>query len=281
EVLPRRLWDLQSNRVIEFPLLTIDHIPAFWAITHSWTDNMKRIRTPINGYRWRVPVPDGITLDQVRDELLTFGGRYVWLDVLCLRQEDATKDEGVRAEEWKIDVPTIGNIYRTASKIVRYFNGLGRPFSHTGWDNDRHWLQRAWTLQEIRLEDITYAGGVKNDPMYLHAMGNFQGKTMTFREALAPILKLAWHIDKDGHCEIFRLAKEMQRRRSSIPLDKVTGLFYLLRTSVLPTYSKATPPNEAWAQSIPLLHRKIKLELLFDFPYAGHDQRWFPSWEQL
>ena len=27
-------------------------------------------------------------------------------------------------------------------------SGLGRPFRAGGWDSERHWLRRAWTLQE-------------------------------------------------------------------------------------------------------------------------------------
>ena len=45
---------------------------------------------------------------------------------LCLRQKSEVDHlEKLRVEEWKLDVPTIGNVYRAAANIVRYFNGLG------------------------------------------------------------------------------------------------------------------------------------------------------------
>ena len=61
-----------------------------------------------------------------------------------------------RLEEWKVDVPTIGAVYSNLDKdslygggpIVIFMSGLGRPFRDGGWDSERHWLRRAWTLQE-------------------------------------------------------------------------------------------------------------------------------------
>ena len=198
EVMPRRLWDLESNRVVEFRMLHSElladkctterqlgkekskashpsGIPAYWAITHSWESSMDLVETPINQYQWQVPLPRGLDIEHgVRQELLNYGITYVWLDVLCLRQhilsnpnplnahisETGLDGIDIKEEEWKLDVPTIGNIYRAAQGIVRYFNGLGRPFSTEGWDNSRHWLRRAWILQEITTENSTINGGI-------------------------------------------------------------------------------------------------------------------------
>lgn len=92
----------------------------------------------------------------MRKQLLDFGAKYVWLDVLCLRQSSnpcpkkhcpqecelclhqLSYFDWLKKLEWEIDVPTIGNVYRSAKKIVRYFNGLGVPFSLEDWDGDKH-----------------------------------------------------------------------------------------------------------------------------------------------
>ena len=98
--------------------------------------------------------------------------RYAWLDVLFFRQraqptfatdlaisistEAVERREKRRLEEWKVDVPTIGAIYSNLDEngpygggpIIIYMSGLGRPFREGGWDSERHWLRRAWTLQE-------------------------------------------------------------------------------------------------------------------------------------
>ena len=71
-------------------------------------------------------------------------------------QEVVERREQRRLEEWKVDVPTIGAIYSNLAEnglyrggpIVIFMSGLGRPFRDEGWDSERHWLRRAWTLQE-------------------------------------------------------------------------------------------------------------------------------------
>lgn len=303
EVRPRRIWDINSNRVIPFAFLEIkkieqdpnsqewkivfsssDRIPAFWAVSHSWMDSkdLTNITTMANGKEWPVPLPTGVSLEQVRRELLGLGGRYIWLDVLCLRQHHTeSEQERRRTQEWKLDVPTIGNIYRIASTTVRYFNGLGRRFSTKGWDDKRHWLQRAWTLQEVRSEDITYNAGVHNSVNVLNTRGIFEGRRRTLREVIAPIWELARHIEEKGHAEIYRVVKEMQRRSASNSLDRLCGLFYLLRTIELPTYTQNTSTEDAWKGCFHVLPEQTKLEIFFDFPSGGTDSRWFPSWEQL
>ena len=202
-VMPRRIWDLKSNRVVEYRMLhseiqSTDVVrndphtqsplhPPFWAITHSWTDGMKPLaKTPINQYQWPVPLPEGVDLERdVRTELLSFGAEYVWLDVLCLRQHSGTQKPSdhnspldfTKQTEWKIDVPTIGNIYRAAERVVRYFNGLGKPFSEHGWDDSRHWLRRAWTLQEISTEDMTFNGGIGMSRVPCHGLDRLNSST--------------------------------------------------------------------------------------------------------
>lgn len=314
KTLPRRVWDVRSNRVILFSFLTIKSIqlnpnseewevkfldsehdapPEFCAVSHSWVQGPKLIDTGANRLKWPVPLPQSVSLHQVRHELLYFGTKYVWLDILCLRQTCAgaaidsdlvSKREQKREREWKLDVPTIGNIYRIAAKIVRYFNGLGCKFSSQNWDGRRHWLQRAWTLQEIRSEDITHNGGVSNTTNFWNTPGVFSGNKMTLRQAMEPLWELAQHLDMDqekGHGEVYRLVKEMRRRHASNDLDKVSGIFYLLRTTSLPTYLEGTLPSEAWEKSFHVLANQTQLELFFEFPYASNDGKWFPSWEQL
>ncbi|KAF8430347.1 hypothetical protein EV426DRAFT_581116 [Tirmania nivea] len=314
-IMPRRIWDLKSNRVVEYRMLhaeiqSIDVMnsnphqppfPPFWAITHSWTDDMKPLtRTSINQYQWPVPLPDGVDLERdVRAELLSFGAEYVWLDILCLRQHSGTQKpsdhelmlsdhnssfDSVKQNEWKVDVPTIGNIYRAAERVVRYFNGLGKPFSEHGWDDSRHWLRRAWTLQEINTENRTFNGGLgmsrDNKRIILNTKGQFGGQTVTLRAAIRPILKLAASLGGLGGCSMYDLTREMARRCASQPTDKVAGLFYLLHTTQLPTYDELISDEEAWRKCFHVLPFRRKFELLFDFPYRG-PEHWYPSWKQL
>ena len=146
-------------------------------VSHAWVADKDRslIWTEANQQMWPIPVPKGVFLEDVRGEMIRLGVRYAWLDVLCLRQraqptlgtelatpvsrevvETVKRREQHRLEEWKVDVPTIGAIYSNLDEeglygggpIVIFMSGLGRPFRDEGWDGERHWLRRAWTLQE-------------------------------------------------------------------------------------------------------------------------------------
>ena len=312
-IMPRRVWDLKSNRVVEFRMLHSEGLareslpgsaltdidlekapPPFWAITHSWTKEMLPVNTSINQSQWPTPLPRGLDLeDSVRRELLNKGAEYVWLDVLCLRQHSTTNE--ARGDEWKLDVPTIGNIYRAATGIARYFNGLGQAFSTTGWDDSRHWLRRAWTLQEIRSENTTYNAGILHKTS-VHTILNSEsivsGEHTTLRQVFHPIVKLATQADSQSGCSVYDLVQQMGQRHATQPTDKVAGLFYLLRTTQLPTYDAGISDENAWARCFHLLPFERKIEILFDFPYAGdsasdpgcsasHGCQWFPTWRQL
>ena len=288
-IMPRRLWDLKSNRVVDFRMihasqLNIETKPHFWAVSHSWTSDMSPQWTVINQRKWPVPLPKDITLDDLRSELLTLGAEYVWLDVICLRQQSGVDSlDRLKREEWRLDVPTIGNIYREAKNIVRYFNGLGVRFNHNGWDNPRHWLQRAWTLQEIATETTAINGGVPRHEgqVFLNSQGELFGKVIKFRTALRPVIQLATEVDSAYGCEVYKLAREMTKRHASHPVDKLSGLFYLLRTTELPCYDEQMTSEDFWSQCFHLLPPRQKGEILFNFPYRGSEDQWFPTWSQM
>ena len=153
-------------------------------VSHAWVADKDRslIWTEANQHMWPIPLPRGVLLEDVRGEMIRLGVRYAWVDVLCLRQraqptlgtelatpvsreamedvplkiETVKRREQRRLEEWKVDVPTIGAVYSNlgdnslyeGGPIVIFMSGLGRPFQDEGWDSERHWLRRAWTLQE-------------------------------------------------------------------------------------------------------------------------------------
>ncbi len=108
-------------------------------MSHAWVDekDVTRVMTPINGYEWPVPIPKDADLDLIRIEMPNLGAEYVWLDVLCLRQEDQSEDprfaisqeewderEAPR-KEWKVDMPTIGCVYLLSTHVVCYLSRLG------------------------------------------------------------------------------------------------------------------------------------------------------------
>ena len=133
--------------------------------------------------------PEGVVLEDIRGEMIRLGVRYAWLDVLCLRQkvqstlainlaipvtEVVERREQRRLEEWGVDVPTIGGVYTNSllyctlkdRTVVVFMNGLGRPFRDEGWASERHWLRRAWTLQEVPPISQCLIAGLPPGPDY-------------------------------------------------------------------------------------------------------------------
>ncbi|KAK0436390.1 hypothetical protein EV421DRAFT_1908007 [Armillaria borealis] len=265
---PRYLWDLYSNRVVPWAIAGID-LTMIWTVSHAWVAEGERflIWTMINGLAWPVPLPKGIDLQWIRIELLRKGAEYVWQDVLCLRQAGGTRED-LRAEEWKLDVPTIGHVYERADKVLCYFNGLGRPLSGTvDTTSDRSWFRRAWTMQEIQLLRQSLIGGETEE-------GLNPDTQRAFEKQLSSIQNM-------DHFSIYAVLSEMQPRVSTNPVDRVAGLSYLLRTESIPTYYAAQSDEGAWSALVDVLGGWVWADLFFQYPKAGHENaRWRPSWQQ-
>ena len=191
---PRRIWDICANTVIpaawicgpDFPPTNIVGIRP---VSDAWVagGDLTFLMTEANQQMWPIPLPKGVQLEDLRQEMIRLGVCYAWLDVLCLRQQVLARDFAIpvsrelierrekrRLEEWKIDVPTIGAIYSNPHKdsiygdgpTVIFMNGLGRPFQDEGWASERHWLRRAWTLQESQPLDRCLIAGLPEGADY-------------------------------------------------------------------------------------------------------------------
>ncbi|EKM57018.1 uncharacterized protein PHACADRAFT_254492 [Phanerochaete carnosa HHB-10118-sp] len=248
QIPPRRVWDLYSNRVLPYHVMPptefefIDFVPdELWTVSHSWVHAQERedIMTPINGCRWPVPLPRGISLDHIRIELLNMGAEYVWLDVLCLWQEGITEDDKARLEEWKLDVPTIGHIYQArpyGRPCVTYFNGLGLPLdpSPAVIESDRHWFNRVWTLQETLPNWIP--GGLTAVP---------HSDSPSFFSHLQNLLR---SLSTQSHFQkSFDAPRAMAKRYCTTELDRIAGIGYFLQCPTLPLYDRSASLESAWA----------------------------------
>lgn len=89
----------------------------------------------------------------------------------------------------------------------------------------------------------------------MNRRGTIAGKFTTLQRAIRPVLRLATNVDSASGCNVYELVKEMSKRCASQPLDKLTGLFYLLRTTgtQLPTYDATIDEEIAWRQCFHVL----------------------------
>ncbi|KAK0220991.1 hypothetical protein EDD85DRAFT_892856 [Armillaria nabsnona] len=277
-LLPRRVWDLYSNRVVPWWIANeSDEWPR--PISHAWVDEKDRVDvwTPINGKEWPVPIPKDASLDLIRIEMLNLGVDYVWLDVLCLRQKGGPRDH-LRAEEWKLDVPTIGGVYAWAAWVVIYLSGLGRPSSLKEGDleSDRGWFRRAWTLQEVGTQRII-AGDTPDAPMHAQPIdndGNYETEILTRHHKQLESLQ--------GFRDIFCVLADMQSRVSTNPVDKVAGLAFLLFPITIPAYHESESLEAAWTALVNAMGPVMRACFLFLYPGVGLGcKKWRPTWEQV
>ncbi|KAK0431328.1 hypothetical protein EV421DRAFT_1720673 [Armillaria borealis] len=270
---PRCIWDLYSNRVVPWWAVR----QWLWAISHAWMKEEDRVtvRTPINGYEWPVPMPRDANLDLIRIEMLNEGAEYAWLDVLCLRQERG-RQEDLRTEEWKVDVPTIGRVYEMAhsNRLVCYLSGLGRPFNLKAVDleSDTCWFRRAWTLQETQHGIII--GGDTGDDRFT------EREMRTMVENRLSLLGQGVGIGRQG-TPVFIALSEMRKRVSTNPVDRVAGLSYLLQTEEVPAYYAAQSEEEAWNALVDEMSITYREHMFFLYPQPGGGNKfWRPSWKQ-
>ncbi|KAK0452869.1 uncharacterized protein EV420DRAFT_1621583 [Desarmillaria tabescens] len=244
-----------------------------WAISHAWMDITDRInvQTPINGYEWPVPIPKDTSLELIRIEMLNLGAEYVWLDVLCLRQQGGPRED-LRADEWKLDVPTIGHVYHQNQMVVYYYSGLGRAFSLKAGDLDsrRCWFNRAWTLQEIS-ENSIIGGDTDDGPlkaMPIDEDGNFQ---------LGSLKDIAQEV-----YNVFNTLAHMRNRASEGAIDKIAGMAFLLRSKTIPAYYETQTVEDAWTELVNAMREQYRGDMLFLYPAPGNGNRmWRPSWDQI
>ncbi|PBK76405.1 hypothetical protein ARMSODRAFT_902796 [Armillaria solidipes] len=277
---PRRLWDLFSNRVVPY-WLGGEEWPR--PISHAWVDAKDRVEvwTPINGYEWPVPIPKDADLNLIRIEMLNLGLRYVWLDVLCLRQVGGQRED-LRTEEWKLDVPTIGRVYSDISNLtpVCYLSGLGRPLTLKEGDleSDRSWFRRAWTLQEVGMNGMLIAGDTPDGPLHAKPIdedGKYETELLTrFHEQLQSTLRRSSGTRK--------ALEEMQHRVSTNPVDRVAGLAFLMKCATIPAYYETKSVEEAWTALVNSLNEGNRAALFFLCPEPGNaGTKWRPSWDQV
>jgi len=181
---PRRLWDVCANRIVPSTWYPVEGRTMVRPISHAWVndDELEYVWTNVNQYLWPVPLPRGVTIEDIRADLVQLNVRYAWVDVLCLRQKmqpsprcpappyEVSSDllqrrEEQRLLEWETDIPTIGMVYDLCGKVIVYLSGLGREFQPHGWTHPRHWLRRVWTLQETRDLHGMVFGGLRDKAM--------------------------------------------------------------------------------------------------------------------
>ncbi|KIP07157.1 hypothetical protein PHLGIDRAFT_127798 [Phlebiopsis gigantea 11061_1 CR5-6] len=272
EIPPRRVWDLYSNRVVPMSILPSTSpgtVPEnVWGVSHSWVDVTERhdVLTSENGKQWPVPLPKGVNLEQIRIELLNMGAEYVFLDVLCLRQPNDPLTETVRQEEWELDVPVLGYVYRhdRYQTTVVYFNGLD---DHSTFETCLNWLPGGLTAARCSEWDGRY---------FMERLHESQ-RDLGLRDVFAGVSTAE---------PLFRDLLRAMRRRPGYadkkPYDRVAALAYLLPRHKPEKYlehegNEDLDAEDAWASLVQTLSSDERLDLLLHEPSPQAESKTFES----
>ncbi|KAK0440848.1 hypothetical protein EV421DRAFT_767997 [Armillaria borealis] len=297
---PRCVWDLFSNRVV--PWWVARRTP--WGISHAWLDgsHRKKVDTPINRHEWPVPIPKDANLDLVRIEMLNLGAEYAWLDILCLRQEGG-RNENLRAREWMLDVPNIGNAY-VEEKVVCYFNGLGRPLER-GFDSDsdRSWFKRTWTLQETS-RNWMIGGDTGDKTLNKEVRERFKLQLSSVERVAFNVVPWLWllrdrtsekDVDKVAALAYFLADNSIPAHNETRPTTSTTHDYTKfdptsndnsIRTgdptsTIAPAYSELESAEDAWTALVKVMTSYHRSEMLFSYHEPRPEKNaWRPSWQQ-
>ncbi|KAK0477240.1 hypothetical protein IW261DRAFT_1400995 [Armillaria novae-zelandiae] len=261
---PRRVWDLYSNRVVPWWLKSW-HRMAGLGVYHEWPE-------PIS-HAWPVPIPKDADLNLIRIEMLNLGHEYMWLDVLCLRQEGGPRED-LHVEEWRLDVPTIGAVYEDP-KVVCYLSGLGWPLTLNEGDleSDQSWFRLAWMLQEVGVRRVI-AGDTPDGPLHAECKdGEYATELLTrFHKKLQDTHDWHW---------LHEILMEMWTWVSTNPVDKIVGLAFLMESQWIPAYSESTASSHAWTALVDSMDELAWGQLFMSCPEPGDGgPKWWPSWHQ-
>ncbi len=218
-----------------------------------------------------------------------------------------------RLEEWKVDVPTIGWVYRKADRVVCYFGGLGRPLNTVNFEDDRCWFKRAWTLQEMNIDPIIGGGGpdvlakprtlryVPDVHRLLHVDSILLGvdsllgvDNLLGAHGLQGVsILMEWHTQLELRTQlesvyatqleslrrmrrddfVFDILVQMQNRKSTNPVDRIAALVYLFHSEYIPIYDEDQSEEDAWTALLNVTQDWFRADLFFFYPEPGNGKK--------
>ncbi|PBK85004.1 hypothetical protein ARMGADRAFT_594489 [Armillaria gallica] len=134
-------------------------------------------------------------------------------------------------------MPTIGCVYPLSTHVVCYLSGLGLPLSFKAarnFEDDRCWFNQAWTLQEISDGMLIAGKTCDNDSMV--DKRSMTEDTQRRMDVQLASLRQDRGLTPCTEASIFVILSQMQKRKSTKPVDKITGLVCLFDCKHRPIY---------------------------------------------
>ena len=182
-IIPKRLFDVRSMRLIETSRLHHEVDEKYVAISYSWNKKF-HIDLQDQNISWKVQFATPHWLSTICEKIKEIQIRYIWIDALCINQ-DSKEDKELQVplmgdyyhgaefvmvvlddiEQYRDDILTSASILETIPYNIEYKT---RYSSVPDWFKLEHfvaahnlisifsktrWSKRVWTVQEITLSN--------------------------------------------------------------------------------------------------------------------------------
>ncbi|KAJ3105490.1 hypothetical protein HK100_003889, partial [Physocladia obscura] len=136
--LPRRLYDTKGRKIVSTKEL---YIKSFAIVSYVWGSIEHNKTLPdVIGCNWDIHSISAEGLAAVEELTQACGLQYVWVDVLCISQNNAAEKQE--------EISRMHLYYASATVCLVFTNGL---YADIGEFQLAQWAGRLWTLQEAYL----------------------------------------------------------------------------------------------------------------------------------
>ena len=120
--MPYFLWDVFEEKTVETSTLEVR--PKYTAISHTWGRwRVDKEDFDLTGAKWPIPKNSCFDVSQLPEILkdVPGGSRYVWLDLVCIPQENASRE---LAEITTQEIARQAAIFNNAQHVIAWFSNL-------------------------------------------------------------------------------------------------------------------------------------------------------------
>ncbi|KAJ3035351.1 hypothetical protein HDV00_004051 [Rhizophlyctis rosea] len=109
---PHRIWDITHQKSVPVTPEILDHLrqDSYVVVSHVWGSPTALYNRDYPGVHWQIPVRSTRKVDSVIAHAQKRGYKYLWMDVLCIKQDDDAEKER--------EVPRMGHYYSLAAGCI-------------------------------------------------------------------------------------------------------------------------------------------------------------------
>ncbi|KAL4071852.1 hypothetical protein J3A83DRAFT_2923263 [Scleroderma citrinum] len=245
-----------------------------WAVSYVW-DNKGKVHLPVPGCNWESAAFSDFhrfekllgRASQIAGER---GGRYLWIDCLCINQEDNEDKAEQISNMWSIFSRSAGTI---AFASLTQDNSFAQLI-HTYEDGKKAWLadwfERVWTYQELHLpHNLVFVSGEQELTSVRSGVNDIYTSILLMSPYLTPpnadlshIQQVLNGVSPSAYDHTQRALMQARVRYTSMPCDRVYGILGALKEPMRHLHGYGLSENQALIQLMKLMSHTDILDTL-------------------